>query len=161
MCLSYTDVSLSLSLLPLSLKNKYTLKKISRSGTAQSFFVSYQSILSGISTATLAFFFSISIFMKYFPHFFTFSLCIFLLEVSLLQTAYVGSYFLIHSATLCLLIGALNHMHLRQLLIPWPNGRAGWSIIPYTKRLWVQFLVRAYTQIAGSIPGWGTCEVTN
>ena len=22
---------------------------------------------------------------------------------------------------------------------PWPGGSAGWSVVPYTKRLWIQF----------------------
>ena len=27
---------------------------------------------------------------------------------------------------------------------PWPGGSVGWSIVPYTKRLWVQSPVRAH-----------------
>ena len=27
---------------------------------------------------------------------------------------------------------------------PWPGGSVGWSIIPYTKSLWVRSLVRAH-----------------
>ena len=31
-----------------------------------------------------------------------------------------------------------------------------WSFLPWTEGLQVQFLVRAHTQVVGSIPGWGT-----
>lgn len=37
----------------------------------------------------------------------------------------------------------------QQLFIPWPGG---WNIIPYIKRLWVWFPIRAHTWVAGSIP---------
>ena len=37
---------------------------------------------------------------------------------------------------------------------PWPGSSVSWSIIPYTKRLWIRFPVRA-TQVAGSIPAQG------
>ena len=29
---------------------------------------------------------------------------------------------------------------------PWLGGSVGWSVIPYTKRLWVQFPVGAHTR---------------
>lgn len=38
----------------------------------------------------------------------------------------------------------------------WPSSSVDWSIIPHTKRLQVQFLVRAHTYILGSIPSGGT-----
>ena len=34
-------------------------------------------------------------------------------------------------------------------------GSIGWSVIPWTERSQVQFLVRAHTQAACFIPGWG------
>ena len=40
--------------------------------------------------------------------------------------------------------------------VTWLGGSVGWSVVPYTKRLWVQFPVRAHTQVAGLIPSWGT-----
>ena len=40
-------------------------------------------------------------------------------------------------------------------LEPWPGGSVGWSIVPYTKRLQVQFPVRAHTQVVGLISGQG------
>ena len=39
---------------------------------------------------------------------------------------------------------------------PWPHGLVGWSIIPCTERLQVQFLVGAHAYIAGLILSWGT-----
>ena len=49
----------------------------------------------------------------------------------------------------------LNTIPLR-LIQPWPVGSVGWSVILYTKSLWVLFLVRTHTLVAGSIPGQGT-----
>ena len=42
-----------------------------------------------------------------------------------------------------------------QLKMPWPGGSVGWSIVLFTKRLQVQFPVKAHTQVVGSIPSWG------
>ena len=54
-------------------------------------------------------FFFLSVFLEYFFRPFTFSLCrSFVLESVSCRQHMCGSYFLIHSATLCLLIGALN-----------------------------------------------------
>ena len=33
----------------------------------------------------------------------------------------------------------------REAAVPWPGGPVGWSIVSYTKRLHVQFPVRAHT----------------
>ena len=41
---------------------------------------------------------------------------------------------------------------------PAQYGSVGGSIVPYTERPWVQFPVRAHTQVVGSVPSWGTCE---
>ena len=38
---------------------------------------------------------------------------------------------------------------------PWLGGWVDWSVIPYTKRLWVRFLVRARSWVVGSVPTWG------
>lgn len=38
---------------------------------------------------------------------------------------------------------------------PGQCGSVGCSVIPYTKRWQVQFLIRARTQVAGSVPSWG------
>ena len=38
---------------------------------------------------------------------------------------------------------------------PSQHGSVGWSITPYTKRSRVSFMVRAPTEAAGSVPGWG------
>ena len=40
---------------------------------------------------------------------------------------------------------------------PWLGGSAGWSIIPYTKRLRVRFLVRARMWPVDLVPSWGVC----
>ena len=40
--------------------------------------------------------------------------------------------------------------------LPWLGGSVGWSVVLYTKRLQVQFLVGAHTWVAGLIPGEGT-----
>ena len=41
---------------------------------------------------------------------------------------------------------AVSHLQSKIVIKhPWPDGLVGWSIIPYTKRLWVQFPVRACT----------------
>lgn len=37
-------------------------------------------------------------------------------------------------------------------IIPWPSGSAGWSIVPYTKRLLVRFLVRIHTRLRVQSP---------
>ena len=37
-------------------------------------------------------------------------------------------------------------------------GSVGWSIIPLTKRLWVQVPVWTHTQLAGSASSWGAYE---
>ena len=42
-------------------------------------------------------------------------------------------------------------------LQPLAVGSAGGSIIPDTKRLQVQFPVRAHARLVGSSTGWGTC----
>ena len=50
------------------------------------------------------------------------------------------------------------NFHLQKLtneFSSWPGGSVDWSIVPYTKRLQGQFLVRAYSCLAGSILGWG------
>ena len=39
----------------------------------------------------------------------------------------------------------------------WPMWLSGWCVILYTKRWQVQFLVRAHTQVRGSVPGQDTC----
>ena len=39
--------------------------------------------------------------------------------------------------------------------MPWLGGSGGWSVISYTKKLWVQSLVRAHTQVVVLTPGWG------
>ena len=39
---------------------------------------------------------------------------------------------------------------------PAPYGSVDWSIVLYTKRPWVQFLVRAHTWVVGSALGRGT-----
>ena len=36
---------------------------------------------------------------------------------------------------------------------PWLGGSVGWSIIPYAKRSWVRFPIRAHTWVVVSIPG--------
>ena len=41
---------------------------------------------------------------------------------------------------------------------PGQYGSVSWSIILWTERLQVQFMVRAHTHVAGSIPGQGTYE---
>ena len=37
----------------------------------------------------------------------------------------------------------------------WPGGSVDLSVVPYTKRLQVQFMVRAHVRVASSISGWG------
>ena len=51
-----------------------------------------------------------------------------------------------------------NHLGtLLKMLIPvLPGGWVDWSIFLYIKRLWIQFLGRAHTQDAGSIPSQDT-----
>ena len=43
------------------------------------------------------------------------------------------------------------------ILCPGQCGSVGWSIIPYTKRLGVQFQVRVHAWVAGSVPSWVLC----
>ena len=35
-----------------------------------------------------------------------------------------------------------SHSPIRKLREPWLGGQVGWSVVPYTKRLWVWSLVR-------------------
>ena len=39
--------------------------------------------------------------------------------------------------------------------LPWLGSSACQNIVPYTKRLWVQFPVKAYAQAVHSVPGQG------
>ena len=41
---------------------------------------------------------------------------------------------------------------------PWPGGSVGWSIIPYTKRLWVPSPVRAHTWVVSSTLSQNACR---
>ena len=41
------------------------------------------------------------------------------------------------------------------MIMPWLGGSVGWGMILYTKRMWIQFLVREHIQVVGSIPSWG------
>ena len=34
---------------------------------------------------------------------------------------------------------------------PWPSGSVGWSIVLYSKMLWVQFLVRAHVEATSQL----------
>ena len=47
----------------------------------------------------------------------------------------------------------LLHM-LKNAEWPWLDGTIGWSILPYTKSLLVQFPVRAHAWAVGLVPGW-------
>ena len=51
----------------------------------------------------------------------------------------------------------LSSLIYKQERMPWPVWLS-WSVIPYTKRLQVQFLVRAHTWVAGSIPSPGAYD---
>ena len=42
-----------------------------------------------------------------------------------------------------------------QKLQLWPGGSVGWSVVPHTKGFWAQSLVRAITEVTGSIPSQG------
>lgn len=54
--------------------------------------------------------------------------------------------------------GTIMLLIIKTQCCPGQGGSVGWSIDPYTKRQWVQFQVREHTQVAGSIPGRGTCR---
>ena len=38
-----------------------------------------------------------------------------------------------------------NETEVKRRIEPWPGGPIGWSVVLYTKRLWVRFSVRAHT----------------
>ena len=42
------------------------------------------------------------------------------------------------------------------LFLPWLGGPLGWRVVPYTKKLWVRFLVWALSKVTGMIPSRDT-----
>ena len=49
--------------------------------------------------------------------------------------------------------GSAQTHHQKRAQVPWLSGSVGCRVIPYIKRLWVQFLVKEHTWVAGFIPG--------
>lgn len=58
-----------------------------------------------------------------------------------------------------MIILSMGKMILKLRISPGLRGSVGWSIVSYTERRRVRFLVRAHSHVAGSVPTWeATCR---